>query len=1158
MASQLVDFLKSKEGEVKRGNSHVPYRDDAGVWTIGYGHTGNVTPEMRLSDEEAENLLKTDIQGFEDAYDKLVTVDLPQNQKDAVVSLMFNVGKKAFEESKALSHLNAARFDDFKREAFDPEVGFTKVTNPATGEKSVNDGLVNRRAAEQDLFGQGLANVNISPPQPRRPDQPHEPEVLAAISDSLLERPHPVTGHQVSLNPVTRLPESPKAQVSGVDAFVAGWILNNPISGSISKGEIPFVPETFKSDPNYDIMTDPQLEGEELMNFVDSRSAQQSRYMKQNVDRNMANQLMANNPGGGWGAFLGTVADPLVMGTAIATSGSSMAVAAAADVSAEILRETILHSQQPLRTKMETAFNVATVGIIDASLWRLGRTVEKRALLQQIRETSLAYLKDPKPQFTYVGVTDTGKIRVKPKLADDTLPLTVAAEGEGTVDGFIPGMSLSPAGSVISGSFSETAKLAVQQLVDVPYRFVKSVMGGKAVPVSAESRIKKAHGDFAAMTEIFAEQFKAYKKAGGEMSDADFLLEVHRGMETGTVHADPNIARVTKYYKKMDDQYFDAEGAMGLTGLGRRKGGHIQRIYSQAKISGNRSGLKQVISKYIKRLGDTGAGQRLVRYGDGEYDVLSEEALSLARVDDPNIKIYDNDNLRTGSEIDEITNDIVAKIVGVRTDDLDMDMIVFAPGSSKSRTLDFIPTRELEPWLETSALAVMGVRARQHYRATAMQKAFPDDPTMAKTLEKVSDEYVKLMDEPGANVPVLKKQLIHDLEKLRNLRDGVLGVYGIPDNPTSAIVKGARAFRILTLMGYGANISSTSLTDMITPAIRNALAPFQQGMRVMFKKALKKEFLQQIRQMGIAVEKVTSNKAAMLINMAEISKTEQQALKWYGKFSGLDWVTDTSQAYNAMGHSLMWKKWFDNWENLGSAKKLRLLDVGIDDKMAARIKKQWDLHGETIDGVRTPSASLWTDDAAAELFENALRKEVYMTTLVPGKGDIPHWMQTEPGKFFGMFQSFVAGAHQRLLIAGFQRGDAAFYTGIIVSALAGGLVQAGKDLARGKNPLDKNPIEYAVDSLDKTGLLGWFSIPIQTMSMVAAGQPAEFAWRNMSDTVFSAPPLEWATVFGIPALGGLQGDMPTQDQAMRMLKAAPFANTLHAVDLAENYLLEEE
>ena len=250
----------------------------------------------------------------------------------------------------------------------------------------------------------------------------------------------------------------------------------------------------------------------------------------------------------------------------------------------------------------------------------------------------------------------------------------------------------------------------------------------------------------------------------------------------------------------------------------------------------------------------------------------------------------------------------------------------------------------------------------------------------------------------------------------------------------------------------------------------------------------------------------------------------------------------------------MWKKWFDSWGTLGDAKKLRMLDVGIDDKMAARIKKQWDLHGEVVDGIRMPSAANWTDELAAETFENALRKEVYMTTLVPGKGDIPHWMQTEPGKFFGMFQSFIAGAHQRLLVAGFQRNDAAFYTGIIASAVAGGLVQAGKDMARGKSPLDKHPIEYAVDSIDKTGLLGWFSIPLQFASGVAAGQPAEFAWRNMSDTVFSPPPLEWATTFGIPAVSAVQGEVPDREQALRMLKAVPFVNTLHVVDLGEQLL----
>ena len=1171
--SNLTDFIKESEGTRMRGKMHMSYQDQAGVWTIGYGHTGpEVGPNQFINEDKAETYLQGDLRGSEAAYEKLVTVDLPENQRNAVVSLIFNVGAGAFGKSKALSHLNNADYKKFAYEAFDKYQGFTKIT--VGGQKKVNKGLINRREAERTLFVDGIGEA----PEPVKPLGPYAPKEtfetrMADRGDEFTK--HPVLGTDTNLNPITRLPDPQKRDVSFFDAMHAGLVLNNPISGMIDRGGVK---PQFKNDPNYNISEDPNLRDNDLMRYVDSRSSQESEYIKKDIDRNAIYQELATHRGGGYGMILGVVGNPIIMGPAIATGGASIGAMAAADITAEVLSEAILHSQQPLRTKTETAINIGLVGAIDGALWRLSTTAAKRAERRVLRNAALDLIKDPKPHFTYQGVDPkTGKVKVKPltragepltgmdgKILEDQKVLDVSAHGEGVDDGFVPGMKFSPAGDVIAHSFSQTAKLAVQQLVDVPYRFVKSIMGGTAVPASAESKIKKAVGDQNTMIDTFAEKFAAYRKGGGPLPKEDFLTEVHRTMESGSSSGNPHIDSVAEVFTKFDNQYRAIDEADGVaTKAGRRKGGHIQRIYSQAKIAGNRAGLKAVITKYIRRAGDSGSGQRLVRLVDPEgghiYDVMSEADAQLAKAENPKNYVFDNEHLWDDLELDKITDDIVNRMSSIRNGDAEVgpDLIVFTPNSARARTLGFIPTRELEPWLEMNAVTVMSVRSRQHYRAKAMRDAFPDDPSMVKTIEKVKEEYVALMKEEGADVPALTQRLNTDLVKLGALRDSIMGQYGIPKDPTSAIVRYARLARIGTLMGYGANIASTSLSDFLTPALRNGLAPFRQGIKILFKRAAKKEFMRQIRMMGIATESVLNNKAALMSNMIQVTKKEQVALKNFGKYTGLDWVTDTSQAYNAMSHSMLYKKWFDNFDKLGDAKKLRLLDVGIDAKMVKRIKAQWDEFGEVIDGMRLPSAHLWDDQIVAEAFENAIRKETYMTTLVPGKGDIPHWLQTEPGKFFGMFQSFVAGAHQRLLIAGFQRNDADFYTGILVAAVGGGLVQAGKDIARGKDPTERDPFDYVVRSLDKSGLLGWFGTPAKAAGAVIRGEAPEFIWRNVSDTAFRPPALDWLMVFGTPAIGMAQGDLPESEEMFDMAKALPMLNSFHLVDMAEQ-LTEEE
>jgi lysozyme len=70
------------------------YRCPAGVWTIGYGHTGpDVKPGQRITEAEAEALLRGDLDRFECGVTKAIgDVQTTDNQFSAMVSLAFNIG----------------------------------------------------------------------------------------------------------------------------------------------------------------------------------------------------------------------------------------------------------------------------------------------------------------------------------------------------------------------------------------------------------------------------------------------------------------------------------------------------------------------------------------------------------------------------------------------------------------------------------------------------------------------------------------------------------------------------------------------------------------------------------------------------------------------------------------------------------------------------------------------------------------------------------------------------------------------------------------------------------------------------------------------------------------------------------------------------------
>ena len=118
---------EDRSGKVRIGNEMVSYRDG-------------------LTDAQVEQLLAQDTAKAREDVENLVRVPLGPNEKEALVSLVYNVGGPAFSRSKALKALNRGDRRTFAEEAFDPQRGFVKVGG------RISRGLQNRRASERLLF----------------------------------------------------------------------------------------------------------------------------------------------------------------------------------------------------------------------------------------------------------------------------------------------------------------------------------------------------------------------------------------------------------------------------------------------------------------------------------------------------------------------------------------------------------------------------------------------------------------------------------------------------------------------------------------------------------------------------------------------------------------------------------------------------------------------------------------------------------------------------------------------------------------------------------------------------------------------------------------------------------------------------------------------
>lgn len=116
------------------------YDDGGGVWTIGWGHTKGVKPGDTCTKEQADAWFDEDVEEALGRVRDAVTIEINQNQFDALASFEYNTG--ALKSSTLLKKLNLGDFVGAARE-------FTRWTKDNGVELK---GLRRRRLSEQSLF----------------------------------------------------------------------------------------------------------------------------------------------------------------------------------------------------------------------------------------------------------------------------------------------------------------------------------------------------------------------------------------------------------------------------------------------------------------------------------------------------------------------------------------------------------------------------------------------------------------------------------------------------------------------------------------------------------------------------------------------------------------------------------------------------------------------------------------------------------------------------------------------------------------------------------------------------------------------------------------------------------------------------------------------
>lgn len=656
--------------------------------------------------------------------------------------------------------------------------------------------------------------------------------------------------------------------------------------------------------------------------------------------------------------------------------------------------------------------------------------------------------------------------------------------------------------------------------------------------LEAEADLIRAHD--AGEAEVLMGEAKGRMSAAERMQDKLDELENELG-KFETLNAGGEIPRVKGYEghghmphfflmnevrsRRAELLHILEDHYMKIDDVGERAQVTIDRILREGDYGTIRRNLTEAMAK-------VGAPEAAIKALDGQLDEIIKKNMPLrekARLATPII----NDAVMTYNlTLKELPAPVQRMIRNVhdamnKIDDMSVrgGMANFGmPTSMLSRSLD-IPTQLLidtpggKPFIETDLEIVMRMYHRRMAPGIEMAKRYDGDPLMIERVQALAEE---MDDQIAAATGKRKQRLIEEKEKLigtpnelneysggtvQVLRDKVLGVYGVPEDPSRIDVRAiqaAKSWMVLALMGKAAIAALADIGRTVTAV----------GIR---------------RAVGGAFDALGMDKVAFQLGGAEVNKAGEAAeLALHGRFSAMfdvDAYVAGSSAFERFLHDNvnrmflmnllapytdMMKRWSGamiqgmmiehavKWHDTGRldrSAKLDLLGVGIDKAWADRIALAWKAlpEGERKGSSLTlANTDAWADKEAVQQFRRALADAVNNAVITPGPSERLNFMSTPMGSMLTQFKSFALSATHRTLAAGLQRKDQKALHGMIAMVGMGYVVDQLKspDFDQ-RDMLSLDRFIQAVDYSGATGIL----FDINNMLEVSSGY--EFGLRPL-------------------------------------------------------------
>ncbi|HCR0068285.1 hypothetical protein ACS6I9_00630 [Enterobacter hormaechei subsp. xiangfangensis] len=776
--------------------------------------------------------------------------------------------------------------------------------------------------------------------------------------------------------------------------------------------------------------------------FADSRSPEETAWLKQQIDDENEDRRVLSEAGGEGvlASIAAGVVDPVtvasmfipgVQGGTVARIASQAAIGAAATAASEVA----LNNQQITRTWGESASHVAAGALMSGVFAAAGAALTPSVRTAATREVADA-LDNMSINNDIARTIDTvqdggsvGAMRINDASLDD---LTLAG-GRVADTAIKAGGYMTPLTRAMT-SPSRNTRIAALELAENNFT-LRGNERGYATPVAAETRVRSWRREEAAVVVTNRQAYSQYKAAGGDLNFTAFREEVGDAMRNGDIHANPIVQDAAKALRTVVDRVKVAQQKLGLLppdeelkALGQTS--YFPRVYRVGKIVNERDKFRDILVNWWAR---------------GAQGMSKEDA--------------------------EIAADAtINKIVGARIpQDFVNVFTVKVPGSSKSRTLN-LPDSMMREYLESDANYVLQRHIRESAPDIELTRTF-GDRAMEKQLKDIQDEYDELMRANPKDQAKLAKARENDIRDIMAMRDRLVGTYKMPDDPGSFFVRAGRALRNVNFVTKLGGMTVSAIPDLARGVMVQGFSKTMKGYGALISRSpALKASKAEMAKMAVGLETVLNTRSRLMADLVD-SSTRTNAVE-----AGLDRVTDVFGKLTLMGQFNDVNKAINGMITSdgilsGTFAGRRLAKLGINDNMAARIRSEFEKHGEIIDGWHIGNFEKWDDQHVAGVFQSAVLKDTNNIIITPGVGDTPLWASTTIGRSIFQFRSFTTASYNRATIGGLSEGTGQFYYGAAFQIGLGALTYALKQSANGKE-VDWSPQKLAIEGIDRSGILG--------------------------------------------------------------------------------------